>query len=455
MGVVTAVVAALGCAAEPAEPAQHPSLPRPSVRTKLASVAAAPAPKPVPAPAEPVCKAVRAKLPELIPSTIDVAVPAIVDPDRAMTRFYERAARVLAGTAKDHVRIGVFGDSNMTMDWITGEIRRTLQLAHGDAGHGYVALGRPWKWYRHEDVKSGHLELDWKAFAVSTRPARDGAYGFAGIAARSERPGAVTWVATAEAGSPVGTRASRMEVYFLRKPGAGSFELRVDGATKATIATDSPSFEAGFHALEVPDGPHKLELASTTRAPVTLFGATLERSGASFVVDSLGVGAVSGPLLLRQNKDVMRAALAHRNYDLIVLLLGSNQVWPVMYEKQMSELVGRFREAIPDVSVLVMSPVDQVASVTAKRSVPDVSLVARQNQRVARDNHAAFWDFRGAMGGEASMVRFIATSMGTADGIHLTPKGARYMARRVLYALMRGLDDHLVANPKAGCSGDP
>jgi hypothetical protein len=445
-------VAGLRCAATPgraAESGQHAQAAAAAIRPSQPELVREQPPPPVED--ERACESLQAKLPELIESKIDVEVPDIVDPEHSMRPFYDRVARLLRGQAKDHVRIAVFGDSNMTMDWITGEMRRTLQQTYGDGGHGYIALGRPWEWYRHMDVRSGHDPRDWKPFAVTTRPALDSAYGFAGIAAHSERRGAVTWVATAPESSPVGTRVSRIDVYYLEKPHGGSFEIRVDGEVKAEVSTQSDERRAGFRALELPDAPHKIEFVSTTIAPVTLFGVTLERATPSFVIDSLGVGAVSGPLFLHQNAEIMREALGHRHYDLIALLLGSNQVWPVHYEAQMAELVARFRQAIPGVPVLVMTPVDQVESLKSWSSTPDVRLVSRQNEHVARDNACAFWDFRGAMGGDASMVRFMTVGMGQADGIHLTPKGARYMGRRLTYALLRDVDRWLVAHHETRC----
>jgi len=448
-------VAALRCAALPrSAPVAERHLAA-AVPVRLGNPVVVPERAP-PAAMEPrVCESLQAELPELIETKIDVAVPSIVDPEHSLGPFYERVARLLRGESTDHVRIAVFGDSNMTMDWITGEMRRTLQAIYGDGGHGYVALGRPWEWYRHMDVRSGHDPRDFTPFAVSTHPSPEAAYGFAGIAARSERRGAVTWVATAAEPAPVGTRASRLDVYYLEKPHGGSFEIRVDGKVMAQVSTRSAERRAGFRDIGLPDAPHKIELVATTVDPVTLFGVTLERDTPSFVIDSLGVGAVSGPLLLRQNAKIMRAALAHRRYDLIALLLGSNQVWPVRYEAQMAELIARFREAIPGVPILLMTPVDQVESLKAWRSTADVRLVSRQHAHIARDNKCAFWDFRGAMGGNASMVRFMTVGMGQADGIHLTQKGGRYMGRRLTYALMREVDQWLSAHHETSCAPVP
>lgn len=433
---------------------------RPVTIAAIAPAARAPAarsgePRPPAPPASPDrtpgCEPEHAEPPPLIESPIDVAVPPIVDPDGSMAPFYERVAELIRGRAGDHVRIAVFGDSNMTMDWMTGEMRRTLQARYGDGGHGYVALARPWRWYKHMDVRTGAWAKDWTAFAVSTHPAQDHCYGFAGIAARSERAGAMAWVQTAEETAPIGTKASRFELYYLRKPGAGAFDVRLDDRQVASVDASGDRLAADFYRIAAPDGPHRVEFVASSPQPVVLFGVTMERESPSVIVDSLGIGAVSGPLLLKQEPEVMKATLAHRRYDLVVLLLGSNQVWPEMYEKWMAELIARFREALPRTALLVLTPVDQVESLQAWRSAPSLSLVARQNKRIASDNHTAFWDFRGAMGGDASMIKFMATGMGQADGIHLTPKGSSYMGRRLVHAIWRGLDRYLEDHPRAGC----
>src|SRR5258706_15740016 len=67
----------------------------------------------------------------------DVAVPELVDfGDSSLDPFFEQLARVARGTPGAIVRIGAYGDSNWTNDRVSGEIRRRLQAAFGDAGHG-------------------------------------------------------------------------------------------------------------------------------------------------------------------------------------------------------------------------------------------------------------------------------------------------------------------------------
>ena len=77
----------------------------------------------------------------------------------------------------------------MTRDYITGAMRRAFAARFGDAGHGFVALGRPWPWYLHEDVRHDVDLKTWQMFATSTHHVADGYYGFANIAAEASAAG--------------------------------------------------------------------------------------------------------------------------------------------------------------------------------------------------------------------------------------------------------------------------
>lgn len=175
-------------------------------------------------PKKPACPAIDLTPPEIAHEDgIDVDVPEIVDESESLNHFYEKLAAVTRGTAKDHVRIAMYGDSNMTMDFITGHMRRYFQKKFGDAGHGWVSMGRPWDWYHHMDVRHGAFKKSWLHYAVSTSPAWDKLIGFSGIAAQSVHPNAVAYVQTADKGAPIGTTASSFEIYYLARPKAGTF----------------------------------------------------------------------------------------------------------------------------------------------------------------------------------------------------------------------------------------
>jgi lysophospholipase L1-like esterase len=437
---------ALGCS-RPAVPLPVlPATPAPPSSAAQPPVIAAPEPPPSP------CAPLALLAPDIPAEHLSEPVPPLLDPSgRAMHRFYQRLARVLRGTARDHVRIGYYGDSNMTLDLISGSMRRLVQGKFGDAGHGFVAVGRPWRHYQHRDVVHDLDQTAWEEYAISTRKLADRLYGFSGIAAQSTQKGAKAWLRTAPEASPIGRTASRLEVHYLRRPGAGTFSVLLDGKPLADIPTAHDALAAGVSRFDFPDGPHALDFVAHGRRPVRLLGAALERSAPGIIVDALGIGGVSAHALAESHPATTAQSFANRRYDLVILMLGTNTVLPSTQPKAMQELISVRRQGIADVSVLVMSPPDHVTSFRDGRTDPVVRRVAAQMREVAAHNDCAFWDFWQAMGGESSMLQFHKKKWNMWDLYHLNEKGAAYMASRIVHALWQGFGTWLQEHPEAGC----
>jgi hypothetical protein len=387
---------------------------------------------------------------KLDPPRVDVD-----DPHDALDRFFERTARLLRGRATDPVRIGVYGDSNGTMDYMTGEMRRMLQVSHGDAGHGFVALARPWPWYRHQYVVTDYDEKAWDAYTVTTHPtpSLDPWYGHGLIVAQSHQTGAKTWVGTAPAESPIGTRASHFEVWYLAWPPGGAFDVTIDGEVKGgadTHAEGDPHF--GFVGIDVPDGPHKMVAVTRTAKPVRLLGAVVERGEPGFQVDGLGVGSLNCLCVLRESEALDHEILAHRPYDLVVFHIGSNTWNPAVMDPVacMKEAVARLRRAEPDVSVMIMTPPDW-GEKGANWTPGWLKRVETQLRAAAEESGTAFYDFRSAMGGEGSMARFLSMGLTQGDGLHFNRKGGAFVGDRVTDAIRRAFLAWAEKHPRAGC----
>jgi hypothetical protein len=414
------------------------------------------APALAPAPASATCGPLRFEAPP--PPRSDLLAPPLVDvedPQSNLAHFFEHVAALLRGRAKTPVRIAVYGDSNGTMDRISGEMRRVLQTSYGDAGHGFIALARPWPWYLHEYVDADYMHDAWSAYTVTTHPtpALDPWYGPGLIVAQSKQTGAATWVKTAPSTAPIGTNVSHLEAWYLKWPPGGSFEVQVDGAAQATVDTraeGTPSF--GFVAVDVPDGPHKMTMVAKSARPVRLLGAVLERGEPGFQVDGLGVGSLNCLCVLRESEELDHEVLAHRPYDLVVFHIGSNTWNPAVLDpvECMTTAIARLRRAVPDESVLIMTPPDWgLGGVTKTPSW--LKGVESYLHRSALQAPAAFYDFHRAMGGEGSMARFQKMSMGEEDGVHLTGRGGAFMGQRVVDALMRAFAVWAAEHPTAGC----
>lgn len=374
-------------------------------------------------------------------------VPAIVASREGLTAFYDSLARLLRGKATDHVRIAVYGDSNLTRDFTTTGMRRTFQGKYGDAGHGFVALGRPWSHYLHMDVRHGP-RAGWQSYAVSTHPIGDGGYGYSGIAAESTQTGATAYVGTVDRG-PIGHRAGRAGVFYLKKAGYGRFSMRVDGETVAELDTSSETMSAGYYEVAMPEGPHEIDFVAETPRRVRLLGAVLESKTPGVVVDSLGCGALNTRSQAREDAGVNMAMLRRRPYDLVVFLTGTNDFLEMDRVPQwIQQIASIHRAASPRVAFLFASPPDR----GQHRSNETNILVGKQRREIAAQIGGGFWDLWAAMGGRDSMNRFHKNGLGNPnDYVHFTEAGGLLMGERLAFALLRGLRAHTGAHPTAGC----
>ncbi len=400
------------------------------------------------------CPGLTVPVPEADDAPVTAPTVLVADPAGSLTSVHARLAALGRGRGSDHLRIAMYGDSNLTRDEVSGEIRRLLQAGFGDGGHGYVAVGRPWPWYVHQDVVHGLEPKAWRSHAVSTHAVADQVYGFGGIAAHSISDGARAWVATAPEGAPVGTLAARFDVYYLKHRLGRELGLFVDGTEAARLDTRSPVPGVGVHRLDVLEGPHRVTLSAGTG--VRLFGVAVERATPGVVLDSLGVGGASVVHLARMRRPQALEALRHRRHDLVMFLTGSTEDDDDRHDVALEHLVELHREASPGSACLVFSPPDfAYGTIHAPKPSKRVGRLAKRKRAVAERLGCAFWDFRAAMGGEMSIVRFAHHGLAWRDMVHLTDRGARVMARRFVRALHSDLAARLAADPNLGCAPQP
>ena len=140
--ILPCFVVALGLSCSAGSPAvDPPASPRPAPKPSIGPVQTALA---VTEPPPPVCEPLRVKGFDK-PEHVGIHLPdtPIQWGDR-LTSFYEALARMERGKLNRPLRIGVHGDSNLTKDGLTGEMRRVLQARYGDAGHGFMAAVKAW-----------------------------------------------------------------------------------------------------------------------------------------------------------------------------------------------------------------------------------------------------------------------------------------------------------------------
>ena len=366
-------------------------------------------------------------------------VQPIEDPSgAALGAFYTalRAAEAKTGL----VRVLHYGDSAIVVDTITGAMRRRLQARFGDGGHGFVAVGRPWKWYRHLDVRHGCNEV-WTLRRVTKPKGTDGRFGMGGISAHTALGGADAWFATAAKG-PVGGRVSRFEILYLRQPRGGRLKLALDGKPLAPLETAGAQVESAVHTVRTTDGPHKLALETAGGGEVRLFGVALERDR-GLVYDSLGINGARVKHLLNFDPHHLQEQYRVRPPHLVVINFGTNETDDTpnpgdAYRRGLQAVLARVRQA-GGASCLVMSLPDRAnkpGTAGANGSMASVPRLVKLQREAAAASGCAFWSTFDAMGGAGAMRRWAAARLGAGDATHLTTKGAELIADLFVRALL-------------------
>jgi len=362
---------------------------------------------------------------------------------RALRTFHRALARTDRGFGQ--TRILQYGASHTEADIFTGYLREFFQNRFGDAGHGFVMPARPWRGYRHLDVQVDS-SAGWftdKAYRKSGR--KDGLYGLAGFSCSAGDNAQWAWVGTSTK-SAFGRRVSRFQVFFLKQPGGGRFDIKVDGSHYATLASNASQTTLGVRTIRVPDGPHELEVRPRGDGEVRLFGVVMERTTPGVVVDSLGIRGARASVQLAWDEPLWRESIQQRHPDLVILAYGTNEAGDTRYPikksaAKLNRVLDRLRSALPKASCVLVGPTDRPIKRHGKvHHRPRTDDVIRIQRMAAKRHRCAFWDSAKAMGGPLSIVKWRAQKPPRAqkDLVHLTRIGYQTLADQLAHSLLVG-----------------
>jgi len=368
----------------------------------------------------------------------------IIDPSgRALEQFHRSLKRSAKGLGQ--TRIMQYGASHTEADLFTGYLRQYFQSQFGDAGHGYVMPAQPWRGYRHQDVRiacSGGWFTD-KAYRRGSR--KDGLYGLAGFSVASANTKDYAWVGTTEK-SAFGRRVSEFEVFYLKQPEGGSFDMYVDDEHYLTARTRDDTTELGVRTIRVSDGPHELKIQPRGDGEVRLLGVVMERRAPGVIVDSLGIRGARASVLLKWDEELWQQQIRRRNPDLVILAYGTNESGdsrqPIeRYERKLIKVLSRLKIAVPTASCVLVGPTDRPMRKRGRwvhRPRLD-AVVAVQKKLTARFG-CGFWDSLAAMGGPLSIIDWYKHKprLAQKDYVHLTARGYQALADDLARALLQG-----------------
>jgi lysophospholipase L1-like esterase len=374
-----------------------------------------------------------------IPPVATLEVPCLASgTDGACTRgaldgLFEALAANENGRPAHAARISFVGDSITASDHLPARLRQTLAGTFGDGGPGFVHVAPIDGLWQHLAVRRSGS--GWRAHTVATTFAADRLLGFGGGSAESAGGGRLRLTPS----SPV---VSHAEVFYLAQPGGGRFDVAIDGADAASVATLAEVKHDGVAQVPVAGTLRRLDLRA--RGRVRLFGVVLE-AARGVVVDNLGVVNSSTRTWARIEPDHWRRQIVRRAPDLMVVMIGANEaMWLggkklAAYEGLMRGLLAPIRAARPDGACLVISPLAMVdytrKELPLRRAIP--AMIAAQ-RAAAQASGCAFWDIAAWMGHAAGTTAWRKAGLMNKDYAHPTPAGDRRIADALAAALLDG-----------------
>ncbi len=373
----------------------------------------------------------------------------LIDPAHVMDHFYEA---LLKGEGAHIIH---YGDSPTTADLITADARALFQHEFGDGGMGFVLMARPWAWYNHRGIDMSGS--NWKIDVGGNSAIKDGLNGLGAVSFRGS-PGAVSrW--------KVKTAHRTVEIAYLVEPQGGAFAVEADGnpigTGSSTVAAGEQPFTPGYATFDIPPGTSEIEL-KVTSGSVRFYGADF-RKGIGVVYSSLGINGANVTLLSNAfNEAHWAAELRHYKPDLIIVNYGTNESgFPDFVDstwgREMRKAVARLQRAMPEASILLMSPMDRGAK-GANGEIDTISTMPRlvaTESKIAADTGVAFFDTFEAMGGSGTMGRWYTSEprLVGSDYIHPMPAGARIVGELLFSALREGFNQFKLEQLKRNIVG--
>lgn len=373
----------------------------------------------------------------------------LFDPAHVLDHFYQA---LLKG---EGVHIIHYGDSPTTADLITADARALFQHEFGDGGMGFVLMARPWAWYNHRGIEMSGS--NWKIDVGGNSPLKDGLNGLGAVSFRGS-PGAVShW--------KVKSAHHRVEIAYLAEPEGGAFVVEADGnpigTGSSTVSPGEQPFVPGYAAFDIPPGTAEIGVRVTSGS-VRFYGADF-RKGPGVVYSSLGINGANVTLLSNAfNEAHWTAQLRHYKPDLIIVNYGTNESgFPDFVDstwgREMRKAVARLQRAMPEASILLMSPMDRgtKASNGEIDTIATLPRLVATESKIATDTGVAFFDTFEAMGGSGTMGRWYTSEprLVGSDYIHPMPAGARIVGELLFSALRDGFSQFRLEQVKRNIAG--
>jgi lysophospholipase L1-like esterase len=393
--------------------------------------------------------------------------PAVV---AAMARGGPSTAKGQDG-AKRAITILQLGDSHTSADFLTGEIRRRLQETYGNGGSGYVTAGRP-----HIGVLSATLKITvsqgWTYQALQ-KSEEVGEFWMSGFNTVSSAAG--------ETLSFVSERPETfdvIEIEAVRRPGGGTFEIKLDGSVEGTFDLAGDKVEPIVIRLVPDKGPtsqvRDITLTTRTDGTVSIASVAIYNTHAGLTYNSVGYPGATIDILNKLDNRLFASNLRRLNPQIVVLSFGTNEADKAnldvpAYAERYRKVLTKIRAALPGAILVMIGPPeaeelpshckDKAAreAATCRRetnaaatrgdacewkTLPKLAEVREAQRKIAERDGIVFWNWASIMPKECGATRWLKESpvLMAKDHVHFTIAGYKKSAAAFLETLTPVID---------------
>ena len=345
------------------------------------------------------------------------------------------------------VRVAHYGDSQIEMDRISGNLREALQERFGGSGTGMFPAMTTTPMATVSHYASGGFAFYTMIVDSTSRHAGHNRYGPLAQVTGLYGGGTVNLRAQNQKSTLEHVR-SFQSVSILYGRASEDFSAVVQADTlqpQPVIRADSCATWMTW-TFDQPVERATLKLTGTAE----IYGVATD-GAAGVTVDNIPMRGSTGHILTRIDKDLMKMAFDLDGTALVILQFGGNFV-PAAgsskaisgYMDQVREQIAYFQEVAPEAKILFIGPSDMAIStedgrIVSYRRLPELvdSLKA-----VSLASGAAYWDMYRMMGGKNSMVQWVNHYPAYAgpDYVHFTPTGARLVGETLSRSLLTYYD---------------
>lgn len=345
------------------------------------------------------------------------------------------------------VRIAFYGDSGVEADLVTQTLRDSLQQIFGGSGVGFIPIVSRDPGFRQSITHYFSNLWRWESLE-NPRPMRRNA-GISGHSFYTRQIDSISdqtaWISYR--GKSFSSRTSSfpsMRFFYGKNendPSNGFLEWEIN-KTKKLSQLDKNELLNEILLFDFPVSQIRIKANLPNSLPI--YGCSIE-SSQGVILDNFALRGIDGTRLKRIPITLLKEFQHTLNYDLLIFSYGLNVTNPARldfseYEEKIRQLIEHYRQAFPDVPILIIGPPDKgMGGPGHWVSDPSVPRITKAMRKAAIKSETAFISLYEVMGGQGSMVRWVEQErprLASTDYTHFNYEGADKISRELLHIFL-------------------